>query len=603
KNYLYEIVPLSLFTFRNYNSDKSILQYKDIITQSVVAKQPFAIDNGETVHFTGTYSWVAPEYSTVIGDDGFKKITIARDGYWKKDYITEKNAFKVSSYNYYEKDKISAINVTYQYIPNSYVVTAEISHPAIAYECLLGEVREEIKYSYLLNGFEYDYYNSNAISYDNGTYWGQIQLLDINDSYVNTKVKLYKKNTIVNSTYVEKIEVQPAYVSYEYYTYKEATPLCNEKIPVLYKTELIPAKKKKVQYWDKSTNSYAIKSVLASYAYFSYSYTYETVPFQVASYIYSDGLNISNFPVLGGYISNIGESISSEMKVQSNAVKQLTYDLTQLVSYNIVQERNIANEEIVTFSTYQTVIDNTLKEFDKNTSTSLSNMSSGLNEKITTLTNKEEAAINKLEEGVVAEIIEQHNIIKDSLNDVKNTINDRLESFEEVYHADTIGEAAKEEKESKWESITYTPIIEKRSGLISGYSYSKQSGSQTITIGGDSIGEILQTTLGCVSTYTVTKYNDNGSYTVTTYEGFNGLANILANLSINKKLPDYKEFMVDLVPKMFASVDFEGDYNIVYDVNGNVKSKEKRNPTDIAKKCIMRADILWEELKKKNIVS
>ena len=61
--------------------------------------------------------------------------------------------------------------------------------------------------------------------------------------------------------------------------------------------------------------------------------------------------------------------------------------------------------------------------------------------------------------------------------------------------------------------------------------------------------------------------------------------------------------MVDLVPKMFASVDFEGDYNIVYDVNGNVKSKEKRNPTDIAKKCIMRADILWEELKKKNIVS
>ena len=60
--------------------------------------------------------------------------------------------------------------------------------------------------------------------------------------------------------------------------------------------------------------------------------------------------------------------------------------------------------------------------------------------------------------------------------------------------------------------------------------------------------------------------------------------------------------MVDLVPKLFASIDFEGDYDIVYDINGNVKSKNKRNPTDMAKKCISRADTLWTELKKKGIV-
>ena len=60
--------------------------------------------------------------------------------------------------------------------------------------------------------------------------------------------------------------------------------------------------------------------------------------------------------------------------------------------------------------------------------------------------------------------------------------------------------------------------------------------------------------------------------------------------------------MVDMVPKLFASVDFENASDIEYDSDGNVKSRKKHNPTDIAKKCIMRADILWTEMKKKNIV-
>ena len=49
--------------------------------------------------------------------------------------------------------------------------------------------------------------------------------------------------------------------------------------------------------------------------------------------------------------------------------------------------------------------------------------------------------------------------------------------------------------------------------------------------------------------------------------------------------------------------DFENASNIEYDNEGNVISRNKHNPTDIAKKCIYRADILWNELKKKGIVS
>lgn len=601
-DYLYEIVPLSLFTFRNYNSDKSLLQYKDIVTHSITSSKPFTIQNSEEVIFTGTYSWVPPKYETLISSDGVKKVVIAEDGYWQKDYKTEKNAIHVAAYNYYNKDEVSSINITYNYIPNSYVITAEINHPAISYDCLITKTTEEIKYSYLLNGFEYDYYDSKSVSYEDGSYYGNVKLLDVNDTYTTAKVKLYKKNSIVNTSTVDTVEIQPAYVSYEYFSYKESTPLSNEKIPVLYKTELIPAKKKKVQYWDKVNNSYATKTVLTSYAYYAYSYTYEVVPLQVASYLYSDDLQISNFDDLGYYIDNIGYNISTEMNNQSNSINKMTDDLSTIFTENNTQNRTIADEEITTFSAYMTNVDNSIKEFNNNNTTSLSYLSTGLTEKLNSLTDKEEAAIGKLETSLVDEIKEQHNVIKETLTEFNNTVKDRFTSFEERYHSDVIGELSSEELETTYERTEFTPIIEPKSGLVSGYSYVKTTGSQQVKVGGDSIGEILQSTLGTVSTYSVTENNEDGSYAVTTYTGFHGIAEILANLSITNKIPKYEEFMINLVPKLFSSIDFDNPYDTVRDAEGNTISEKFRNPTDIAKKCIMRADVLWTELQKKGIV-
>ena len=290
------------------------------------------------------------------------------------------------------------------------------------------------------------------------------------------------------------------------------------------------------------------------------------------------------------------------MQKETESLDKMTNDLSNIFTNQTEQQKVIADKNNAIITTYSSYINDSLHNIDENTNKALSYLSSTLYNQLSGLTDKQEAAINKLEEGVVNEITEQHNIIKDSLNDVKKTIDQKMSSFEEKQHADLIGESSEEEKESKWEAVTYTPIIEPKSGLISGYSYSSESGSNTITVGGSSLGQILQSTLGTVSTYTVTTNNEDGSYTVTTYEGFNGLANILANLSIANRIPNYNEFMVDMVPKLFASVDFENASDIEYDSEGNVKSRKKHNPTDIAKKCIMRADILWAEMKKKNIV-
>lgn len=603
-NYLYEIVELSSFVFKNYDSDQSLVQYKDIDTEEIVSTVPFSISNEEEIVFTGTYSFISPEYKDVVMPDGSKYTVIARDGYWIKDFKKVAKPLVISSYNYYPKDEISSINISYNFIPYSYVLTAEIEHPEVSYNYVVSNITEEIKYSYILNGFEYDYDPvTNPVEFDGESYYGHIQLLDINNTYVDSKTMLFKRNAVVAKTSIERITYQDEHISYSYYAYTQATPLTNEKIPVLYKTELMPAETTKIKYWDTATNSYAVRTVITSYAYYAYNYSYEVVPFKVASYLFTGDLTIDNFSDLGVFVSGVGDSISKQLDKESDILDKFTTDLHGILSEQVKQEKQIADDELTMLSSYMTSTNDTLSYLTESTTTSLGYLSQTLSERLNGLIDKEEAAINKLGDDIVNEITEQRNILNEKMTGVSDMIKSQISYIGDVMHTDIIGEASSEDKESKWESVTYTPIIEKRSGLVSGYTIKRDSGSETITVGGKSIGEILTTTLGNVSTYTLTKTNEDGSYTVTTYEGFTGIGNILSNLTIAQRIPNYNEFMVDLVPKMYSAVDFEGDYDIQRDAEGNVISKEKRNPTDIAKKCIMRADILWEEMKKKGIVS
>jgi hypothetical protein len=178
-DYYYEIVELSKFAFKDYDADNSIIQSKSISTYSIETSKPFTIANSEVVNFTGTYSWVPPEFETKILSDGSKHTIITRDGYWKRNYTIDEKPLTIASYNYYPKDEISSVNITYNFIPNSYVVTAEIKHPKISYDYLVNNLTEEVKYSYLLNGIEYEYSDVSNITYEDGTYYGSVKLLEI----------------------------------------------------------------------------------------------------------------------------------------------------------------------------------------------------------------------------------------------------------------------------------------------------------------------------------------------------------------------------------------------------------------------------------------
>ena len=599
----YDIVPLTHFTFRNYDSDNSIIQSKKILNNSITVNKPFSVSNEEKVNFTGTYNWIPPKYKNIINEDGINTYVIERDGYYEKSYTISKVPFNVTSYNYYPKDEISSINISYSFVPNSYIISSVIEHPKIAYEYMVNDTVDEARYSYIINGFEYDYTNVSVISYENGTYYGVIKLLDLEGESVDTKISLYKRNEISTKTSVKTITYQEPHISYEYFAYIQATPLTNEKIPVLYNTELIPATSTKVEFWNESKNSYQVKTVIDSYAYYSYKYKYETIPFKVASYIYTDDLGISNFPVLGAYIDHIADKLSDKIGYQSESIYNLTHDLSYIFKQTYIQNKEIADIHDLIYSSYSYIINNSLVDINKNVNESLSSFSNAVTDRITNLTAVEEAAMNAIEKSVTKEILEHKNIVNTVLTKESNILDSKLTTLNSTIHEDLIGDGASNEITTTYEKTTYTPVKNKRSGIVSSYTSKTESGSNTIEVGGKSIGEILTNTLGCVSKYTTTDTFEDGSYTVTTYDGFIGIGEILAHLSINKKLPDYKEFMVDLVPKLFANVDFEGDYDVEYDIFGHVKSRKKRNPNDIAKKCVMRGDILWKELKKKGIVS
>lgn len=608
EDYEYEIVELKKFIFRKSSSFKTKYSERDYEVESISVEKPFIIGNAEKIEFDGTYNWVEPEYTNIINSDGSMVEIITKDGYWKKNYERKSIPFTIASYNYYDKNDVSSINITYNFVPNSYILTAQIDHPKITYNYLVSNTEELVRYSYIINGFEYDYPINGQVTYSNGSYYGVInEKYYVNDDFCGyitySTVKLYRRKELITNTNVKNIINQDKFTSYEYFTYSQATPLTNEKIPVLYNTELIPAKTKRVQYWDVSKNSYSVKTVVSSYAYYSYKYIYETVPFKVASYVYTDEFTISNFETLGAYISNIGDVISYSV----NEEKESTDRFNEKLDNNI-------NKFIDIYSSYNTYgiekIDSSISKLYENVYTLsdtsysvLSTLRDNISYSINTLSNGSKEVVNEFKNSLIDKIGEQHSSIKDGFEKQTTTLENRLSDIHDVIHTDILGENPVKNENLTYSIYTYTPILSPNGKLISGYSISTSTGEINITRGGNNISEIITDIFSTIGTETVMEYHDDNSYTITTYPVNRGIGDILSHLTVTNSIPKYNEFMVDLVPKLFSSIDFDNDTNIEYDDEGNVISKGKQNPTDIAKKCIMRADILWNELKKKGIVS
>ena len=272
----------------------------------------------------------------------------------------------------------------------------------------------------------------------------------------------------------------------------------------------------------------------------------------------------------------------------------MTTKITGSVDDLISLGREVSETWNSNYASHSEILNSTLVTNRNELKSNLTNLSNILDTSIDDFNKKSTDAITYLNKSVSSYIDTQNNLLNNRLDDLNQTHAAKMEELSGYVHNDLIGTDSFEivSTNTEW---TYTYY---KHGT---YQLSSESESNNI-VSVDSLGKIFKNSMYSDYEHYKVTYNSDGSFTKTTYTGEQGIAEILANFTTQEKLPDYNQFMVKLVPAMFANVDFEGHYEIQYDAYGNVISTMKRNPINVAKSTIFRADTLWKELKKKGIV-
>ena len=139
--YEYDVVELKeiVYDVEDEDSKPDVYQTQETLYKDTKRPIPFQLSNEKTLDFSGTYIWNNPKHSYVFVTNKDGKYEphdiMLSTGYWDKEMIENVVPLKVSSYNFYlNKDEVSSTTATYMYIPMSYVISAEIYHPAISYD-------------------------------------------------------------------------------------------------------------------------------------------------------------------------------------------------------------------------------------------------------------------------------------------------------------------------------------------------------------------------------------------------------------------------------------------------------------------------------------
>lgn len=579
-NYSYEYDVVELNEYVDNNGEE--LNYEQIIQNHETGEYneygvvPFYISNEKKMEFDGTYIWENPTHSYIYSLDERGSISysevIKNTGYWKKNYVEKTIPLQIASYNFYlDKNEISSTSATYMYFPMSYIVSSAVLHPKISYDYIIDEQHETYIFSYIINGVMYNYNMNDVIEEkEDGTYVGKILFQQDGGRPTELLVELIKTTTIDNVSYLREIVHQEEYVSYDLFSYKDAVALTNEKIPVLYNTELVPAYTHKVQYWNESAGSYALKTVVDTQAHYVYNYKYQTVPFEVSAYI----INSSNLQG-SSYIDFSSTNIS---------ISDSAYE----IKTSIDNVSNVISNENDIFNELSTTIDDRLNSIGQNILDSAASISEAVSRITVSSATHNETSSSNVDSNISYFINEFSDNLDSRLtlstDDISGKLQELVNSNKKIMPETTY-----------FLKVTYNSNNE----ILNAESNIREE--QTL-----SLAEIFDKSLNIEESTITYTYNDDGTFVKTIENNMLSIAYILKHLTLNRRMPSYNEFMVDLVPKLYAKLDFDKEIvdSEVTDDNGNVISKGSRKPSpiDLAKKSIYRANILWDEMKKKGII-
>lgn len=594
-----EFEPVELYTITTNNNGLQIQEGKNI-KADITKPSPLSLKNDVELDFKDTYTWHNPERSYYLAFDGstyaFKEVETV-SGYWTHDYEKNDVPFKIAAYQFYTNtDDITSTTRTYSFVPYSYIKTATIEHPQITYTSLVSQFEEYIYYTYMYDGKEYQY-GLNDLVQDNhdGTYTGLAfgeNAPDI-DNFPSRPVSLIKHIKVEQNVKTQDIVEQEKSTSYEYFAYKTSIALTNEKVPLLYAVELEPAHAHDVLVWDGENQTYTIQNVLDSYAYYSYKYMYDTIPFQVSSYLFQASyFTVDNFDDLGAYIGHGMTYVKEILDAQNNVLNNGFATVSGLINaatdkYEIIASYSNAYMQNLT-NTMNSAIDNAKQTMH----TDIDAMSNALVNIITASYVSTYGALAYHMQSMVESFTYLQTEYANQETASRNQSTYNTNYLRDTIHADVIGGGIDIPKSL----YSYTDA----NGYIS---YISVEHGQHLGSIADVIAKAFMNTYATSVSYT--NPLTYATYTSIQYS-YSGLADIFDDLHISWRIPTKQEFMLDVSKKMYTNCDFINEVvdDVKYDSDGNVisKSSHKNQPVDIAKKSIYWANVLWTELVKAGVV-
>ena len=551
---------------------------------------PLVIGNEYTYTDTYTYTWHQPEYGYIIyNNNGIyeSKYIQKNAGYWNRNYDKEVLPLHIASYNFYPDSESVNVTKTYSFIPNSYVVKSVVEYPRIAYNTITIGDEQIIYYTYNVNNITGLYNSSDPIEYTDNTYYGLVS---------GQKVKLTRCSTVVKTNKIIENVAQQRNVENNFISYKTSIALTNETVPVLYNTELIPAQTREYVTWDAKNNTYVNTTFTYSEAYYSYKYMYNTIPLIVASYNFQASYHtIDNFDILGTYIETSSYKIATNLSVLNDKITTQTNNYLNQSNIQNINFKNSYNliKQCIDDNTNKilTYIDNSSKELNQN----ISSLNNVLNSKLSDLSFNTVKTVSELKTTLSSNITNQTTNLSDQLTNISNNIYSGIGDLNDTLHKDIIGDGLF--------FATYSVMeIDKNNGNLVGQptmaDYTKIN-----TLAGIIEKAFIKSS---VNVYSYTD-SDTGNENIVTNYSYTGLVDVLHRLATKDAEPSKTAFLLDVIIKLFTGVDYETEIvtDVEYDENGNItkKNTKKNNPTEIAQRSIMRAQVLYNVCKKSGLIT
>ncbi len=624
------------------------LTQEDVIIHSYILA--YFLDNGSKLWETNqTYTYDSTSYTYVdkvsylLGNVVKPKIKfnkrILTEGWWGKEISCTKDPLLTISYTYLSNDDfIDDIKI----VPNNkeQILSYKI-YPKITYYDYSTSYDTVIKLGYYSSNNVFVEYNGDYTEINGSCYGFVYCTANKQDPFDSSKsetvtynelIQLKKKIFMDSNKTVKEFIYQDDHIENNVVSYTYPFVISNEVVPVIKSCYAWLPEYTYVYSLNPTTNKYEAKRVCISYAYTTYTYDFNKVPFITDSYVHiNDKLEISGIDDISYKLSLLANNSSSSNSELTTSLSYLQNDISDLLhnlnisivssnnkisydlsysldnlSYIILNSFTESNEIFNVKTTYLTnVLDNrlnSLKEViqkygDNNNKSNIIELKESTYSSLTSLSNnlKTLNLNNTLIDNKISNTLDSNlETVNGSLRFIAYSIdNSSLTSLAnntvEITKVGYTYEIPTTYNKFKTYSIPGSIVAGKKIETVYTYSYEcayyTDPISKTFELSNDVSGTAdLSKKIG----FHLENKQISIAYNSYVYDinemTYLGIADILYRMSI--KIPTKQEFIINTAKDLFVRGEYLG----------------YTSENEYAKKAIYRAKVLWDELEKANYV-